>query len=202
MYGYTESINKQDKSVRLVIVPTWVTLTLKERNLPVSSLLDDSVRSSIFSNSELVTLQVANTPIAAGSVLGDVCFTKSYKCGLYRFPEVKDLQSSVDAIVNRLSSSKPQEGFNKTTLPTDLCDILFGADIPHGHVLDATCVVVDHDDHVDVLIVLLAKDVNEIKLAPGVKDPGCCNNMAKVSDALYVRNFPLKDLISMGLFKV
>lgn len=183
----TEIKNIQEKAIKLVIVPTWVTATLKDRRLTYRDLLKPEVRNDIFSKEELGLLQLANRSQVTSTILGDG--TKElYGNLLYQFDGVY----FNSLIVERFKDAS----FKNGTYATE--EVLFGDAVPEGYVLTVEVEILDDDDHLDVIVAVFARNTDDqIK-----QSQMSAININKVADALYVRNFPLTMLTQLGLFRI
>lgn len=197
----TELINTQQKRVKIAIVPTWVLAHLNERQLPVESILDPDVRNSIFSIEDLHILQAANGDKVSSVILGS------------RTPDHLPEKTNTDSnTIVQLSPCACRPLYNFThnalwynhhiqqrvnSLHHDY--ILFGTMLPDDYHYDVDIKVLDDDDHLDVLVTVVPKEgkLHGCELRNKRKD-----NLDRISDALYVRNFPLCALTSIGLFQI
>ena len=71
--------------------------------------------------------------------------------------------------------------------------------LPDDYHYDVDIKILDDDEHLDVLVTVVPKEgkLQGCELMSKNKD-----NLDRISDALYVRNFPLCALTSIGLFQI
>ena len=197
----TELINTQQKSVKIAIVPTWVLAHLNERQLPVESILDPDVRNSIFSIEDLHILQAANGHRASSVILGS---------RIPDYPPKKTDTDSNGASLLDAYASRPLYDFTHNALwynqhiqervnSLHHDYILFGTMLPDDYHYDVDIKILDDDEHLDVLVTVVPKEgkLQGCELMSKNKDI-----LDRISDALYVRNFPLCALTSIGLFQI
>lgn len=197
----TELINTQQKRVKIAIVPTWVLAQLKERQLPVESILNPDVRSSIFSVEDLHILQAANGDKASSVILGSRIPDYTLKKTNTDCNSTTPLSPRLSRPLYDFTHNAPwynhhmQERVN--SLHHDY--ILFGTMLPDDYHYDVDIKVLDDDNYLDVLVTVVPKEgkLHGCELRNKRKD-----NLDRISDALYVRNFPLCALTSIGLFQI
>ena len=197
----TELINTQQKSVKIAIVPTWVLAQLNERQLPVESILDPDVRNSIFSIEDLHILQAANGHRASSVILGSRSPDHPPK---KTDPNGDTISPLNPCICRHLYDFTYKALWNNHHIQARVNSlhhdyILFGTMLPDDYHYDVDIKILDDDDHLDVLVTVVPKEgkLQGCELMSKNKDI-----LDRISDALYVRNFPLCTLTSIGLFQI